>query len=109
VRKLSPDSIKIDGSFVRDLPTNSSSGSIVKSLISLSRALSINIVAEGIETSEQLDFLRLNDCSEAQGYFIGVPSTMNENERYLLSTNAVESSGENSTIRFLPPRVKSNG
>jgi diguanylate cyclase (GGDEF)-like protein len=109
VQKLSPDSIKIDGSFVRELPTNSSSGSIVKSLISLSRDLSINIVAEGIETSEQLDFLRVNDCSEAQGYFIGMPRAMNETERYLLSTNAVESSGEKSTIRFLPPRVKSNG
>ena len=109
VRKLSPDSIKIDGSFVRELPNNSSSASIVKSLIYLSRRLSINIVAEGIETTEQLDFLRLNDCSEGQGYFIGVPRPINEIERYLLSTNAVESGGENATIRFLSPRVKSNG
>jgi EAL domain-containing protein (putative c-di-GMP-specific phosphodiesterase class I) len=109
VRKLSPDSIKIDGSFVRELPNNSSSASIIKSLIHLSRRLSINIVAEGIETSEQIDFLRLNHCSEGQGYFIGVPRPINEIERYLLSTNVVEAGGENPTIRFLSPRIKSSG
>ncbi len=52
----------------------------------------MNIVAEGIETSEQLDFLCLNDCSEGQGYFISVPRATDEIERYLLSTNAVETS-----------------
>ena len=62
VRKLPPDSIKIDGSFVRDLTINSGSRFIVKSVIYLSRDLPINIVAEGIETSEQINFLRLNDC-----------------------------------------------
>jgi diguanylate cyclase len=107
VRKLSPDSIKIDGSFVRELPNNSNSASIVTSLVDLSRRLSINIVAEGIETSEQLDFLRLNDCSEVQGYFIGVPRPINEIERYLLS--AVESGGDNSTIRYLSQRAKLSG
>ena len=62
VRKLPPDSIKIDGSFVRDLTINSGSRFIVKSVIYLSQDLPINIVAEGIETSEQINFLRLNDC-----------------------------------------------
>ena len=107
VRKLSPDSIKIDGSFVRELPNNPSSASIVQSLIDLSRRLSINIVAEGIETSEQLDFLRLNDCSEVQGYFIGVPRPIDETKRYLLS--AVETGGETSKVRYLSPRTKLSG
>ena len=92
VRKLSPDSIKIDGSFVRELTTNSGSRSIVKSLIYLSRDLPINIVAEGIETSEQLNFLRRNDCHEGQGYLLSVPKSANEIGPYLLSTNAVENS-----------------
>ena len=92
VRKLSPDSIKIDGSFVRDLTSNSGSRSIVKSLIYLSRDLPINIVAEGIETSEQLNFLRLNDCHEGQGYLLSLPKLANEIGPYLLSTNAVENS-----------------
>jgi diguanylate cyclase (GGDEF)-like protein len=78
VQKLSPDSIKIDGSFVREVVTNAGSSSIVKSVIYLSRDLSISVVAEGIETSEQLNFLRLNDCNEGQGYFLGVPKSANE-------------------------------
>jgi diguanylate cyclase (GGDEF)-like protein len=90
VQKLSPDSIKIDGSFVRELVTNAGSRSIVKSVIYLSRDLSINVVAEGIETSEQLNFLRLNDCNEGQGHFVGMPKSANEIGPYLLSTDAVE-------------------
>ena len=87
VQKLSPDSIKIDGSFVRELVTNAGSRSIVKSVIYLSRDLSINVVAEGIETSEQLNFLRLNDCNEGQGHFLGVPKSATEIGPYLLSTD----------------------
>jgi diguanylate cyclase (GGDEF)-like protein len=107
VRKLAPDSIKIDRSFVGELPDNSSSASIVQSLIDLSRRLSINIVAEGVETSAQLDFLRLNDCSEVQGYFIGVPKPIIEIEPYLLG--AVESGGDNSRVRYLSSRAKLSG
>ena len=90
VQKLSPDSIKIDGSFVRELVFNAGSRSIIKAVINLSRDLSMNVVAEGIETSEQLNFLRLNDCNEGQGFFIGVPKLANEIGPYLLSTDAVE-------------------
>ena len=92
VRKLAPDSIKIDGTFVRELTANASSRSIVRSLIYLSRDLGINVVAEGIETSEQLDFLRLNECNEGQGHFIGMPKSASEIGPYLLSTNTVETS-----------------
>jgi diguanylate cyclase (GGDEF)-like protein len=90
VQKLSPDSIKIDGSFVRELVTNAGSRSIVKSVIYLCRDLSINVVAEGIETSEQLNFLRLNDCNEGQGYFVGEPKSANEIGLCLLSAGAAE-------------------
>ncbi|MGH7490184.1 MAG: putative bifunctional diguanylate cyclase/phosphodiesterase, partial [bacterium] len=62
LRKLSPDCVKIDGSFVRDVLTDSGCASIVKSITSLSRDLGINVVAEGIETGEQLAFLRSCDC-----------------------------------------------
>jgi len=48
------------------------------------------VVAEGIETSEQLDFLRLNNCNEGQGYFIGVPKSASEIGPYLLNTDVVE-------------------
>jgi diguanylate cyclase len=92
MQKLSPDSIKIDGSFVRNLVGSPGSRSIVKSVIYLSRDLSINVVAEGIETSEQLEFLRLNDCNEGQGFFLGVPKSATDIGSALLSTDVRETS-----------------
>ena len=90
MQKLSPDSIKVDGSFVRELVGSAGSRSIVKSVIYLSRDLSINVVAEGIETSEQLEFLCLNDCDEGQGHFLGVPKSANEIGPYLQSTDVAK-------------------
>jgi diguanylate cyclase len=78
LRKLSPDSIKIDGSFVREVLTDADSASIVKSMIGLSRDLGINVVAEGIETGGQLSFLRSQNCHEVQGYFICAPKSSKE-------------------------------
>jgi EAL domain-containing protein (putative c-di-GMP-specific phosphodiesterase class I) len=90
LRKLSPDSIKIDGSFVRELAIDADCRSIVRSLINLSQNLAINIVAEGIETSEQLTFLRAHDCAEGQGYFIGVPKPAQEIGPYLLNMDGAQ-------------------
>ena len=90
MQKLSPDSIKVDGSFVRELVGSAGSRSIVKSVIYLSRDLSINVVAEGIETSEQLEFLCLNDCDEGQGHFLGAPKLANEIGPYLQSTDVAK-------------------
>jgi diguanylate cyclase len=83
VRKLAPNSIKIDGTFVREITADDRSRSIVRSLIFLSRDLGINVVAEGIETAEQFDFLLLNECNEGQGYFIGMPKLVSEIGPYL--------------------------
>jgi diguanylate cyclase len=85
LRKLSPDSIKIDGSFVHEVLTDPDSASIVKSMIRLSRDLGINVVAEGIETAEQLSFLRDQNCHEVQGYFISAPKSANEITTFLSS------------------------
>ena len=90
MQRLSPDSIKVDGSFVRELVGSAGSRSIVKSVIHLSRDLSINVVAEGIETSEQLEFLCLNRCDEGQGHFLGVPKLVNEIGPYLQSTDVAK-------------------
>jgi diguanylate cyclase len=92
VRKLAPNSIKIDGTFVRELTIDDRSRSIVRSLIFLSRDLGINVVAEGIETAEQLDFLQLNECNEGQGHFIGMPRVAGEIGPYLLDSSALVTS-----------------
>ena len=90
LQKLSPDSIKIDGSFVREVLTDPDSASIVKSMISLSRDLGINVVAEGVETVEQLSFLRRQNCHEVQGYFISAPKSENEITAFLSSGRALK-------------------
>jgi diguanylate cyclase (GGDEF)-like protein len=75
LRKLSPESIKIDASFVRELMTSADSKSIVKALLNLARDLHVNVVAEGIETPEQMNFLRRHHCPEGQGNLIGEPKS----------------------------------
>jgi diguanylate cyclase (GGDEF)-like protein/PAS domain S-box-containing protein len=67
------DSIKIDQAFISNLERNSQSAAIVRAVIGLARGLSLPVVAEGVETREQLRFLTAEACNEVQGYFIGRP------------------------------------
>jgi len=67
------DILKIDRSFVADIANDAQSGAIVKTIITLAHSLEMTVVAEGVETQEQLDFLRANGCDEIQGYFYCKP------------------------------------
>jgi EAL domain-containing protein (putative c-di-GMP-specific phosphodiesterase class I) len=69
LRRFPIDVLKIDQSFVRDLSIDSNDAALVSAIISLGRSLKLNIIAEGIETQDQLDFLKANHCEEGQGYF----------------------------------------
>jgi len=75
LRKMPLDTLKIDRSFIRDLPDNAESSAIAVAIISLARALDLKLVAEGIETPAQLRFLRQQDCREIQiqGYLFSPP------------------------------------
>lgn len=73
LRKLPFSRIKIDQSFIRDMLTQPDCAAIVKSVIGLAQDLRIGIVAEGVETADQLEYLRQSNCDEAQGYLIGRP------------------------------------
>lgn len=73
LRQLPIHTVKIDKSFVDDLTNNSTTRHITESIISLSHALGLEIVAEGIESKAQLDFLRQAGCEMGQGYFIARP------------------------------------
>ncbi|MGY4629410.1 bifunctional diguanylate cyclase/phosphodiesterase [Bradyrhizobium sp. USDA 4486] len=67
------DTIKIDRSFVRDLPQDSEDQAIAQAIISMGKALGMTVVAEGVENAEQEAFLRTHGCDEMQGYLISKP------------------------------------
>ncbi len=71
LRRLPFSRIKIDQSFVRDMLVQPDCAAIVKSVIALARDLKIGVVAEGVESAAQLDYLRQTNCDEVQGYLIG--------------------------------------
>ena len=67
------DKIKIDRSFISDLERNAQSATIVRAVIALGRGLNLPVVAEGVETRAQLEFLASEACSEVQGFLLGRP------------------------------------
>ncbi len=71
--KFPIDALKIDQSFVRQITTSPNETSIVTAVISMGRSLKLRVVAEGVETQEELAFLRAHHCDEAQGYFFSRP------------------------------------
>ncbi len=67
------NTLKIDSSFVNEIPGDNDAESIVQVIIAMARSLSLSVVAEGVETREQLDFLRKYNCDEIQGYYFSKP------------------------------------
>ena len=72
--------LKIDRSFVKDLPGEAHAGAIVDAILALARTLDLDVVAEGIETGEQRDFLVGRGCRLLQGYLLGKPRPIAEFE-----------------------------
>lgn len=77
------DRIKIDKSIVDDIISEKKKAVVVKTIVSLARALMANITAEGVETKEQLDFLKDMDCDEIQGYYYSKPLPIEALEKFL--------------------------
>jgi diguanylate cyclase (GGDEF)-like protein/PAS domain S-box-containing protein len=78
VKNFPVDRLKIDQCFIRDLATDPSDAAIVRAIVSLGHSLELAIVAEGVETADQLERLRAEDCDEVQGYYFGRPLPVGE-------------------------------
>jgi diguanylate cyclase len=78
--------LKIDRSFVMDIPGDAEDGAIAEAIIALAKALNISVVAEGVETAEQADFLLKRQCNLVQGYFYSKPMPVYMASAFLAET-----------------------
>ncbi len=83
LKKFPIDTIKIDRSFVSDITTSSDDAEIIRTIISMGKTLNRRIIAEGVETEEQLSMLRQYNCDEIQGFFLSRPLPANELTKFL--------------------------
>lgn len=81
--------LKIDQSFVRDITLNSDGAELVRSIISLAHGLRLQVIAEGVETEEQLAYLRQHGCDQMQGYFFSPPLAADAFEQLLREERAL--------------------
>jgi diguanylate cyclase (GGDEF)-like protein len=87
LKKFPLDTLKIDQSFVRDLMIDSDDAAIVSAIIAMAKSLRFNVIAEGVETAEQLDYLAAKGCHEVQGYHTGKPVPAEEFIQFMVKKN----------------------
>jgi diguanylate cyclase (GGDEF)-like protein/PAS domain S-box-containing protein len=87
LRQFPVHTVKIDRSFVRDIPVNENSMTLVRAIIALSHELTLKVTAEGVETEDQLTFLKAQQCDRLQGYLFCRPVSAEQLEAEFLSDN----------------------
>lgn len=93
LKMLEVDYLKIDQSFIRQLPESMQDGAIVDAIITLASNLNLQVIAEGVETKAQLDFLTARESQLVQGFFVSQPLTSTEFENYMNSSHHSNSMG----------------
>ncbi len=83
LRNLPIDYLKIDQSFIRNITTNTNDAAIVKTIINLAHNLNYDVIAEGVETQEQFNFLTTLGCNNIQGYFFSAPLDTSQAKEFL--------------------------
>lgn len=84
LKRFPIDILKIDKAFVRDITDNGDDAAIVRAIITMAQSLGIQALAEGVETREQVEFLRHQGCDLIQGYYFSPPLSASEAERFLV-------------------------
>ena len=95
LKRFPINKLKVDQSFVRNMATNANDASIAKSVILLGQSLSLSVIAEGVETAEQLMLLRQFGCNEVQGYLFSKPVPSNELEQFVRTRSDLHADAAN--------------
>jgi diguanylate cyclase (GGDEF)-like protein len=88
LKRFPIDTLKLDQAFVSGVTTDPSDAAIVSAVISMAHSLDLEVVAEGVETQEQLSFLQMHRCDLIQGFFFSAPLSVDEMEPFLMSRSA---------------------
>jgi len=83
LKRFAVDKLKIDQSFIRDIPDNLNDREIAATIVAMARNLKLHVLAEGVETEEQLAFLQLHGCDAFQGYLFSPPVAAEEFIKFL--------------------------
>ena len=90
LKRFPIDTLKIDRSFIRDVISDTDDAAITRAIIGLGNSLNIDVIAEGVETKEQLEFLRSHHCDDIQGFLISQPLPAIEFSKFLEKTRNVK-------------------
>lgn len=88
LKRFPVNSLKIDRSFVQDIPDEHNDAAIVKAIIAMGHALSLKVIAEGVETPGQLDFLQRHGCDAIQGYYLSQPLSVDQLREFMQQHHA---------------------
>ena len=91
LKRFPIDSLKIDRSFIADVPDDAGNTAITQAIIAMARTLRLKVIAEGVETAAQFDFLRSRGCDEVQGYYFSPPLAFAEATTLLMESVALGS------------------
>ncbi len=106
LKQFSIDKLKVDQSFVREITRDPNDAAIVVAIITMAHSLGLNVIAEGVETEGQMEYLRSHGCNEMQGYFFSRPVPVGDFEQMLrsgrkLALNGLAGGGGQRTLLLL--------
>jgi EAL domain-containing protein (putative c-di-GMP-specific phosphodiesterase class I) len=101
LKRLPIDCVKIDASFIRGIPVDASDVAITETVIAMSRGLGLRVVAEGVETRDQMRFLEARGCDEMQGYYFARPMPADQLAAYLRQESVSDDAAQRDAARGL--------